>query len=77
MLTPVPGGTSKSYYCTCGDSDPALSNQVDCNTGLCVSPAVKKFFITVTTTQTYTPILPYPGLASSIALTGSAVIQRQ
>jgi Flp pilus assembly protein TadG len=76
-VTAVPGGGSKPFYCTCADSDPVLTNQIDCNTESCVSPAVKKFFIAVTTTQTYTPILPYPGLPSSIAMTGSAAIQLQ
>jgi Flp pilus assembly protein TadG len=74
--TTTPSG-SNTYYCTCGTSDPTLANQVDCNSGLCTSPAVKKFFITVTASQTYTPILPYPGVPSSFALRGAAAVQMQ
>ena len=64
-------------YCTCGDSNPALANQVDCASGTCVSPAVKKFYVAITVTQNYTPVLPYSGKFTAFTMTGSATGQVQ
>jgi Flp pilus assembly protein TadG len=76
-VTPTPSTGSQPTYCTCSDSSPALANQIDCTTGTCVSPNVKKYFVAVTATETYTPVLPYRGRFTAFTMAGTATVQVQ
>jgi Flp pilus assembly protein TadG len=78
----VPGNSALSgtnpYYCTCSDSNIDVANQVSCTaavSGVAPCTGTKKFFVKVTATQTFTPFLPYPGIASGVAMTGVATVQ--
>jgi hypothetical protein len=60
--------TSVNYGCECYDGSSAIAN---CTTQpACNNNYVN--FVAVTTTATYTPIIPYPGLPTSFTLTGTA-----
>jgi hypothetical protein len=60
--------TSVSYGCECYDGSSVISN---CSTQPACSDNYVNF-VAVTTSATYTPIIPYPGFPKSFALTGSA-----
>jgi Flp pilus assembly protein TadG len=69
-------GNTLPYYCTCSDGDPTGTNQINCNTATCAS-GTKNFYVSVTTSETYSPLIPYPGLPSSIPVIGTAIMQVQ
>jgi Flp pilus assembly protein TadG len=63
----VPGlGVNASYGCECSDGSNAVANCT--STPSCPANVVK--YVEVDTTATYSPILEYPGVPSSFALTG-------
>ena len=67
-----------SLYCTCGSSAVSVSNPtLNCTTGTCASGKVKKWYVSVATTQTYTPILSYHGFFSTLSMSGSATVEVQ
>jgi len=57
-----------SEFCECG------GQTVACDPPQCSQPQI---FVTVTTTASFTPILKYPGLPSSIPLSSTAVMEVQ
>jgi Flp pilus assembly protein TadG len=65
--------SSGAAYCTCGSS---TATTILCSTGTCTG-SVKNVFVTVTTTQTYSPILPYGGVFGSLSMSGKATVQVQ
>lgn len=58
-------------FCACVDG-----SQVNCITGTCSSGAPGTF-VQVTTSTTFTPLVDYPGLPSSIPLSDTAVMRVQ
>jgi hypothetical protein len=57
-----------SYGCECSDGSDPIS---DC-TGEPSCPANSVYYVEVDTTAVYTPLFPYPGLASTFTLRGKA-----
>ncbi len=58
-------------YTTQTDCECANGNYVSCS-GSCSDGSVMRSFFSTTITGTYTPLLPWPGLPSTITLTGYA-----
>ncbi len=60
--------TNVSYGCECHDGSSVVA---DCSAPPACSDNYVNF-VAVTTTATFTPIVPYPGIPASLTLTGSA-----
>lgn len=56
-------------FCECKPGQPAT-----CGT-LCADGTSVRQFISITASQAYSPMLPYPGIPNSITLAGSAVLR--
>jgi Flp pilus assembly protein TadG len=65
--------TTPTSYCQCSDGSSANSSCTT-NPPACTGTHLVQF-VSVSTTATYTPWFPYPGIPSSVALHGSAVMQ--
>lgn len=64
---------ASSRFCECADSSTiSCSNQV-----LCPVAGGKRTFVTVTVDHTFTPLLPYQGLETSIPLRGQVTLRIQ
>jgi Flp pilus assembly protein TadG len=67
----VPGITATaSYGCECPDGSGQIPN---CSSSPACANAVN--YVQVTTNATYTPLIPWPGIPSSIPLTGQATVR--
>jgi Flp pilus assembly protein TadG len=55
-----------SHTCACNDG-----TAVDCSTGTCVNEAPRQY-VTVSATQSYDLLFPWPGFASPLALSATA-----
>jgi len=64
--------TTASSYCQCSDGSSANSS---CTTPPACTGTHLVQFVSVSTTASYTPWFPYPGIPSSVTLHGSAVMQ--
>jgi len=61
-----------ALFCTCGSS---TATPVPC-TSTCAGTTLR-YYVSLTTTQSYTPLVSYPGIGGTITMAGSAVIQVQ
>jgi Flp pilus assembly protein TadG len=66
--------TTSSHYCVCST---ATSTQITCSTALttCPAPATILEYVQVNTSATVTPFAHYPGLPTSLTLTGTSIME--
>jgi Flp pilus assembly protein TadG len=68
--TNVTGVTANATQCTCNSG----SSVTACSTSYCTNNP-KGNFVTVNTQLTFTTVAPYPGIPSSVALSGKSVME--
>jgi Flp pilus assembly protein TadG len=71
-------GTPTASECTCGTANPPTNPA--CSTissTYCADASSKAVYVTVNTSATFHTILTYPGVPSSMTLTGQAIMQVQ
>jgi Flp pilus assembly protein TadG len=66
----ISGISASASQCTCATG----SNVTSCPTSYCSSAPTDATFVTVSTSATFNTIVNYPGIPSSVALTGQAVM---
>lgn len=71
-------GTPTASQCTCGIPNPPTNPPCSSiSSTYCAHAPSKAVFVTVNTSATYRTILTYPGVPSSMTLTGKAIMQVQ
>jgi len=66
----IPGMSASASQCTCATGSTVMS----CPTSYCSSAPTDAAFVTVNTSATFNTIVNYPGIPSSVALSGQAVM---
>lgn len=68
-------GSTSSSYCTC--QSPVPTGETGCGNSYCNGANSQATYVSVTSTATFTTLLNYPGIAHSIPMSATAIMQVQ